>query len=221
MDSDALPAKKRKNTYENQTSPAARDDDDEVIKDANSSSSNSSEGKKKKKKRLTSSAESATTSVRRLNSASYHRGLTVLLDSNADQYFVTPDEFVGFKVMRNNGSSHPDNNNNNNKQLLPHPCFFFQVLVHNPRAYPEVEGNALAVGPGKETFISVTASHTDGWVKIRRSARRKQLNVCLSIFIFCFLCRSKAILDFPFEGRSCLFKEEKNFPQAEVKRPNL
>ena len=123
MDSDALPAKKRKNTNENQTSPAARDDDDEVIKDANSSSSNSSEGKKKKKKkkRLTSSAESATTSVRRLNSASYHRGLTVLLDSNADQYFVTPDEFVGFKVIRNSGSSHPDNNN---KQLLPHPCFF-------------------------------------------------------------------------------------------------
>ena len=30
--------------------------------------------------------------------------------------------------------------------------------------------------------------------------------------------RSKAILDFPFEGRSCLFKDEKTFPQAEVSR---
>ena len=37
--------------------------------------------------------------IRRLNSASYQRGLTMLLDSKSDEYFVTADEFVGFKVF--------------------------------------------------------------------------------------------------------------------------
>ena len=38
----------------------------------------------------------------------------------------------------------------------------FQVLVHNPVSYPELKGNALVVGPGVESFISVAASHTEG-----------------------------------------------------------
>ena len=38
------------------------------------------------------------TRIRRLNSASYQRGLTMLLDAKSDEYFVTSDEFVGFKV---------------------------------------------------------------------------------------------------------------------------
>ena len=84
----------------------------------------------------------------------------MLLDSRAEEYFIPSDEFVGFKV-----------------------------LVHNPRAYPEVEGNAIAIGRGKEYFISIEALHTDG---------------------------SKAIIDFPFEGRSCLFKDERNFLKSEV-----
>ena len=84
-----------------------------------------------------------------------------MLDSKSDDYFVTADDFVGFKV-----------------------------LVHRPEAYPEVEGNAIAVGAGREFFVSVSASHTEG---------------------------SKAILDFPFEGRSCLFNEERNFPNSEVR----
>ena len=68
--------------------------------------------------------------------------------------------------------------------------YVFKVLVHRPEAYPEVEGNAIAVGAGREFFVSVSASHTEG---------------------------SKAILDFPFEGRSCLFNEERNFPNSEVR----
>ncbi len=39
-------------------------------------------------------------SMRRVNSATYHRGLTVLLDSNPDQYFITTDDFTGFKVIK-------------------------------------------------------------------------------------------------------------------------
>ena len=106
-------------------------------------------------------AQTEGTQIRRLNSANYKRGLTLLLDSKSDDYFVTADDFVGFKV-----------------------------LVHRPEAYPEVEGNAIAVGAGREFFVSVSASHTEG---------------------------SKAILDFPFEGRSCLFNEERNFPNSEVR----
>ena len=68
------------------------------------------------------------------------------------------------------------------------------MLVHRPEAYPEVEGNAIAVGAGREFFVSVSASHTEG---------------------------SKAILDFPFEGRSCLFNEERNFPNSEVPFQNI
>ena len=78
-------------------------------------------------------AQTEGTQIRRLNSANYKRGLTLLLDSKSDDYFVTADDFVGFKV-----------------------------LVHRPEAYPEVEGNAIAVGAGREFFVSVSASHTEG-----------------------------------------------------------
>ncbi len=78
-------------------------------------------------------AQTRRTEIRRLNSANYQRGLTVLLDAKSDDYFVTADDFIGFKM-----------------------------LVHGPEAYPEVEGNALAVGTGREIFISVSASHTEG-----------------------------------------------------------
>ena len=36
--------------------------------------------------------------IRRLNSANFRRGLTVLLDANSQEYFVTSEDFVGFKV---------------------------------------------------------------------------------------------------------------------------
>lgn len=36
--------------------------------------------------------------IRKLNSANYRRGLTILLDSRSDEYFVTSDDFIGFKV---------------------------------------------------------------------------------------------------------------------------
>ena len=39
--------------------------------------------------------------LRRLNSASYRRGLSVLLNTKSDDYFVTSDDFVGFKVSSN------------------------------------------------------------------------------------------------------------------------
>ena len=43
-------------------------------------------------------AQTEGTQIRRLNSANYKRGLTLLLDSKSDDYFVTADDFVGFKV---------------------------------------------------------------------------------------------------------------------------
>ncbi len=36
---------------------------------------------------------------RRVNTASYRKGLTVLMDSKSDEYFITTDDFVGFKVI--------------------------------------------------------------------------------------------------------------------------
>jgi hypothetical protein len=38
------------------------------------------------------------TDVRRVNSANYNRGLTVLLDVAPDDYFITTGDFEGFKV---------------------------------------------------------------------------------------------------------------------------
>ena len=46
----------------------------------------------------TSTYREHTYKFRRLNSASYRRGLTVLLDTKSDDYFVTSDDFIGFKV---------------------------------------------------------------------------------------------------------------------------
>lgn len=119
--------------------------------------------------------------IRRLNSANYERGLTVVLDARSAEYRTTSADFVGFKV-----------------------------LVHDPGAFPEVEGHAVAVGAAKEFFISVTASHTEGCVKtVINDNQFGKSHACCTF-------RSKAILDFPFEGRSCLFSSERNFPKSEV-----
>ena len=73
------------------------------------------------------------TIIKKQNSASHRRGLTILLDAKSEDYFVTSDNFIGFKI-----------------------------LVHDPRAYPQVDGRALVVGPGREFFMTVSASHTKG-----------------------------------------------------------
>ena len=38
--------------------------------------------------------------IKRLNSANYQRGLTILVDSKPDEYVVSSDNFVGFKVRQ-------------------------------------------------------------------------------------------------------------------------
>ena len=40
----------------------------------------------------------------------------------------------------------------------------FQVLVHNPRSYPELRSKGLVLGSGQEHFVSIAASHTEGSV---------------------------------------------------------
>ena len=40
--------------------------------------------------------------------------------------------------------------------------YFPKVLVHNPQAYPEMNGKSVVIESGKENFISVSASHTKG-----------------------------------------------------------
>lgn len=60
--------------------------------------------------------------------------------------------------------------------------------------------------------MAITAAHTEGFVVCRIYLTKRNTD-----FIFKFKKkRSKAILDFPFEGRSCLFKDERDFPQSEV-----
>ena len=72
------------------------------------------------------------TNVRRVNHANYHRGLSVLIDVKPDDYFITSDDFEGFKL-----------------------------LVHDPSAYPELQSKALAIGSGEEVFVTTKAAHTD------------------------------------------------------------
>ena len=40
---------------------------------------------------------------------------------------------------------------------------FPKVLVHNPQAYPEMNGKSVVIESNKENFISVSASHTKGY----------------------------------------------------------
>ena len=44
----------------------------------------------------------------------------------------------------------------------------FQMLVHNPQAYPEMSGKAVVIEPGKEHFVSVSASHTEGYANYNK-----------------------------------------------------
>ena len=39
-----------------------------------------------------------TTNVRRINSANHHRGLSLLLNTSSEDYFITTDDFIGLKV---------------------------------------------------------------------------------------------------------------------------
>ena len=43
-------------------------------------------------------SQKALQKLKRSNSASYLLGLSVLLDAKADNYFVSPENYVGFKV---------------------------------------------------------------------------------------------------------------------------
>ena len=42
------------------------------------------------------------------------------------------------------------------------------MLVHNPQAYPEMNGKAVVIEPGKENFVSVSASHTEGYADFNK-----------------------------------------------------
>jgi hypothetical protein len=37
-----------------------------------------------------------------------------------------------------------------------------QLLVHNPRSYPELRSKGLVIGSGHEHFVAIAASHTEG-----------------------------------------------------------
>ncbi|CAB4058795.1 ASICN [Lepeophtheirus salmonis] len=98
--------------------------------------------------------------INRQNSASPERGLSILLDSKSKDYFVSSDNFIGFKI-----------------------------LVHDPQSYPEVKGRSLIIGPGKESFMTIAASHTEGSDSIRK---------------------------LPIERRNCLFSDERKVKESKV-----
>ena len=56
--------------------------------------------------------------LRRLNSASYRRGLSILLNTKSEEYFVTSDDFIGFKVSCGSIGKSGIDNFNANKQFL-------------------------------------------------------------------------------------------------------
>ena len=74
--------------------------------------------------------------MHKINSANTQFGLTVLLDPDKSDYFMTENNFVGFRV-----------------------------LVHNPYEYADVKGKGFAIGRGKEAFLAVTAQVTERYNK--------------------------------------------------------
>ena len=68
----------------------------------------------------------------KISSANTQLGLTILLDPDIDNYQVSENNFVGYRV-----------------------------LVHNPYEYPEVRGKGFAVDKGKEAFLAVSAQVTE------------------------------------------------------------
>ena len=64
----------------------------------------------------------------KINSANTQLGLTILLDPDIANYWVSENNFFGFRV-----------------------------LVHHPYEYPEVRGKGFAIGKGKEAFLAVSA----------------------------------------------------------------
>ena len=68
----------------------------------------------------------------KINSANTQLGLTILLDPDIENYWVSENNFVGFRV-----------------------------LVHHPYEYPEVRGKGFAIGKGKEAFLAVSGQVTD------------------------------------------------------------
>ena len=49
------------------------------------------------------------------------------------------------------------------KLVVKFSFYFAKVLVHNPQAYPEMNGKSVVIESNKENFISVSASHTKGY----------------------------------------------------------
>ena len=76
--------------------------------------------------------------LRRSNSASYLLGLTVLMDAKSEDYFVSNENYVGFKVM-----------------------------AHNPRTFPEVSSQGTIIDSGKEAFFAVSAVYTESSLLVR------------------------------------------------------
>ena len=80
----------------------------------------------------------------KINSANTQLGLTILLDPDIANYWVSENNFFGFRV-----------------------------LVHHPYEYPEVRGKGFAIGKGKEAFLAVSAQvverqdKTNIWKTIR------------------------------------------------------
>ena len=85
---------------------------------------------------------------------------------------------------------------------LQHVLAYLMILVKNqvmPRA------------PGMKYFKCFAWKNIEK--KKHSSGNRPRNDVYTNMNPF----SSQAILDFPFEGRSCLFKNERNFPQSEVR----
>ena len=80
----------------------------------------------------TNAGKSKKFSPYKINSANTQLGLTILLDPDILNYWVSENNFVGFRV-----------------------------LVHHPYEYPEVRGRGFAISKGKEAFLGVSAQVTE------------------------------------------------------------
>ncbi|TRY68216.1 hypothetical protein TCAL_16470 [Tigriopus californicus] len=83
--------------------------------------------------------------LRRSNSASTLTGLSVVLNPKARQYFISKDNFIGYRV-----------------------------LVHSPYSFAEVAGKGFAVGQNREVFIGVGAQLTESTSKVRQMSIQKR-----------------------------------------------
>ena len=98
--------------------------------------------------------------------------------------------------------------------------YFAKVLVHNPQAYPEMNGKSVVIESNKENFISVSASHTKGYqyllAHLSYSINYMSISWSRNIYQQSSLIFRSSVRDMSAKNRGCLFSDERNIPGSEV-----